>query len=86
MIPFMLGVISALSLMAAVFFVRFWRETRDIFFLPFVVFFLTEVVNRVILLLSTHPNEGSVWIYLSRLAALLLILVGILHKNYGPGR
>ena len=60
----MLGVISALSLMAAVFFVRFWRETRDIFFLPFVVFFLTEVVNRVILLLSTHPNEGSVWIYL----------------------
>lgn len=79
----MLGVVSALSLMAAVFFIRFWRETRDIFFLPFSIFFLVEAVNRVVLLFSTHPNEGSVWIYVSRLVALLLILGGILHKNYG---
>jgi len=81
-VPFMLGVISALSLMAAVYFLRFWRETRDVFFLPFAVFFLVEAVIRVVLLFSTKPNEGNVWIYLSRLIALLLILTGILNKNY----
>jgi hypothetical protein len=32
---------------------------------------------------SVHPNEGSPWIYILRLFALLLILCGILYKNYG---
>lgn len=85
LVSFLLGAISALSLMAAVFFIRFWRETHDIFFLPFAVFFLIESVNRVILLFSSHPNEGSAWIYVTRLAALVLILSGILYKNYGRG-
>lgn len=85
-IPFMLGAISALSLMASVFFLRFWRETRDVFFLPFAIFFLVETGIRIVLLFSPHPNEGSLWIYMSRLVALLLILSGILYKNYGGSR
>ncbi|HEV2399400.1 MAG TPA: DUF5985 family protein [Candidatus Sulfotelmatobacter sp.] len=83
LVPFMLGALAALSLTAGVFFLRFWRDTSDVFFLPFAVFFFVEAVNRVVLLFSPHPNEGSTWIYLSRLLALLLILAGILHKNYG---
>lgn len=83
---FMLGLISALSLMAGVFFIRFWRDTRDAFFLPFAIFFFVEAVNRCALVFSTHPNEGSPWIYVSRLMALLLILTGILYKNYGGSR
>jgi uncharacterized membrane protein HdeD (DUF308 family) len=81
---FLLGVIAAFSAIAGVFFVRFWRETRDSFFLAFAVFFFIEAGNRTALLFLSHPNEGSPWIYLIRLVALLIILAAILHKNYGP--
>jgi uncharacterized membrane protein HdeD (DUF308 family) len=81
---FLLGVIAAFSLIAGLFFVRFWRETRDSFFLAFAVFFFVEAGNRVALLFLSRPNEGSPWIYVIRLVALLIILAAILHKNYGP--
>jgi uncharacterized membrane protein HdeD (DUF308 family) len=81
---FLLGVIAALSFTASLFFVRFWRETRDSFFLAFALFFVVEGINRVALLFMSRPNEGSPWIYIIRLATLLIILAAILHKNYGP--
>ena len=80
---FLLGVISAFSFIAGVFFLKFWRDTRDFFFFAFAVFFLVEGANRLALVFFVHPNEGSPWIYLLRLFALILILVAILHKNYG---
>jgi len=84
MIAFLLGVTAAFSVVAGTFFVRFWRETRDVFFLAFAAFFFIEAINRTVLLFFEHPNEGSPWIYLVRLAALLFILGAILSKNYGP--
>jgi Family of unknown function (DUF5985) len=81
-VSFMLGVIAALSFTAAVFFLRFWRDTRDFFFIPFAVFFFVEGSDRVALLFFRNPGEGSFWIYFVRFCALLLILFGILHKNY----
>lgn len=80
---FLLGAISAFSFVAGIFFLKFWRDTRDFFFFAFAVFFFIEGANRVALLFFAHPNEGSPWIYLVRLFALLLILGAILHKNYG---
>jgi len=80
---FLLGVIATSSLMAGLFFLRFWRDTRDSFFLAFAAFFFIEAGNRVALLFLPRPNEGSPWIYLIRLFALLLILAAILNKNYG---
>jgi uncharacterized membrane protein HdeD (DUF308 family) len=82
-ISFLLGMMSAFWFTAAMFFLRFWRQTRDFFFLPFAVFFIVEGVNRIVLLFSMHPNEGSPWIYVLRLLALLLIFFGIVYKNYG---
>jgi uncharacterized membrane protein HdeD (DUF308 family) len=80
---FMLGLIAAFSFTAAVFFLRFWRDTRDFFFIPFAAFFLVESATRVALLFFHHPNEASFWIYFVRFCALLFILFGILKKNYG---
>lgn len=82
-IPFMLGVIAMSSAAASLFFLRFWRDTKDFFFLPFAVFFTVEAAERVALVFSPRPNEGSPWIYILRLFALLFILFGILIKNYG---
>ncbi len=83
---FLLGVVAMASITAGVFFLKFWRSTRDIFFLAFAAFFLVEAADRVALLFFSKPNEGSPWIYVVRLLALLLLLSAILKKNYGSGR
>ena len=83
---FLLGVIAATSLLAALFFLRFWRRTRDTLFLAFSVAFFIEGVNRIATLGSPHPNEASPWVFVVRLFAFLIILGGILYKNYGVQR
>lgn len=80
---FLLGVIATTSLVAGVFFLKFWRHTRDTLFLAFGVAFLIEFANRIALLFARQSNEGSPWIYVVRLVAFLLILGAILKKNYG---
>ena len=81
MIGFLLGVIATSSLIAGLFFLRFWWDTRDSLFLAFAVAFIIEGMNRTTFLMLKHPNEGSPWIYTVRLVAFLLILAGILNKN-----
>ncbi len=85
-VSFLLGVICALSFVACVFFLKFWRDTRDSLFAAFAAFFFIEGAGRVALLFVAHPNEGSPWIYLVRLLAFLFILFAILYKNYGTAR
>lgn len=83
---FLLGVIATSSLAAGVFFLRYWRETRDSLFLAFAVAFLIEAANRTASLLLVQPNEGTPWIYVVRLFAFLLILAAIVNKNRGTAR
>jgi uncharacterized membrane protein HdeD (DUF308 family) len=78
---FLLGVIAGTSFTAGIFFLRFWRDTRDSLFLMFSVAFIIEAINRTAMLLLRQPNEGSPWIYIVRFFAFLLILIGILNKN-----
>jgi hypothetical protein len=85
LVPFLLGVIAMASVTAGVFFLKFWKMTRDTLFLAFAVFFLLDAGSRAVLLFFAHPNEGSPYIYALRLLALLLILAAILKKNYGRG-
>lgn len=78
---FLLGIIATSSLTAGIFFLRFWRDTRDSLFLTFAIAFIAEGLNRTAMLLLKQPNEGSPWIYVVRFFAFLLILVGIVNKN-----
>jgi Family of unknown function (DUF5985) len=80
---FLLGVIAASSLTAGVFFLKFWKKTRDSFFLAFGLAFVVEGLNRCAVLFLKNANEGNPYIYTVRLLAFLLILGAILHKNYG---
>jgi uncharacterized membrane protein HdeD (DUF308 family) len=77
----LLGAIALGFFVVALFFLRFWREGRDRFFLLFALSFCVEGCNRVALALSARPNEGTAATYLVRLAAFLLILLAILDKN-----
>jgi uncharacterized membrane protein HdeD (DUF308 family) len=80
---FLLGVLATMFVTAGVFFLRFWMETRDIFFLAFAASFTVEGLSRIAVLFQPRPNESSPWIYAIRLLASLLILAAILKKNYG---
>lgn len=78
---FLLGVIVTCSWVAAAYFAKFWRATRDPLFLGFAAAFLLEGMNRFTFLLLDKPNEGSIWIYLVRLLSYLVILAVIANKN-----
>jgi hypothetical protein len=80
---FLLGVIATSSVTAGVFFLKFWKQTRDSLFLAFGLAFVVEGLNRCAVLFLAKGNEGNPYIYGVRLFAFLLILGAILHKNYG---
>lgn len=80
---FLLGFIAACSLVAVLFFFRFWRSTQDILFLAFAIFFLVEAGTRAFVVSLSHPNEGNTWMFLVRLIAVLGVLGAILWKNAG---
>lgn len=83
----LLGAISMASLVAGLFFLRFWRDTRDHLFLFFAISFLLEGLNRAALGLTGDPNEGRPLFYFVRFLSFLLIIIGIVYKNMnGRGR
>jgi hypothetical protein len=78
---FLLGVIVTASLAASAFFLKFWRQTRDMLFLGFSAAFAIEGVNRIAFLFVDHPDEGYPILYTVRLFSYLLILAAIVNKN-----
>jgi zinc transporter ZupT len=75
------GAIAMGSFAIALYFLRFWRTSRDRFFLYFALSFGIEGVHRVYAALSFENSEDSPLHYLVRLLAYGLILVAILEKN-----
>lgn len=80
-----LGAIATASLVAALFFLRFWRDTHDRFFLLFAIAFLVEALNRAALGLTNVAQEHEPFFYLVRLLAYGLIIVAIVDKNRTKG-
>ena len=76
-----LGAIAMASLVAALFFLRFWRNTRDRFFLFFAVAFFIEALNRTALGLTAVSQESEPFFYLVRLFSFGLIIGAIVDKN-----
>lgn len=68
----------------AIYFLRFWRGTRDVLFLLFAVAFLLEGGSHAALGLEANPLEGRPAFYLPRLIAYLLIIAGVVSKNVKP--
>ena len=77
----LLGAIAMASLIAGLFFLRFWRQTGDRLFLFFAISFLAEGINRWALGLSGDPNEGRPFFYFVRFLSFLLIIIAIVQKN-----
>jgi hypothetical protein len=77
----LLGAVAMASLVAALFFLRFWRQTRDRFFLLFAVAFGVDAASRLALGLSHVSSEYEPFFYLARLLTFCLILLAIIQKN-----
>lgn len=82
----MQGAIAMASVVAALFFLRFWVQTSDRFFLFFAGAFLIDSGIRILLGIVTVANEHEPLFYLPRLLAFSLIIAAIIDKNRSPGR
>ena len=75
------GAIAMGSLVACLFFLRFWKSTQDRFFLYFAMSFALEFGSQLVLGMTSLHNEESPVYYLIRLVAYSLILLAIFEKN-----
>jgi hypothetical protein len=78
------GAIAVASLLAGLFFLRFWRHSRDRFFLYFALSFGLEGLNRIALGVLTHLKEDNPLLYSVRVVAYGLIVLAIWQKNRRP--
>ena len=78
---FMNGALVMACGAAGLFFLRFWRKTRDRLFAIFAFAFWVLGVHWTVLALTPGMEEVHAVLYTIRLLAFLLILFAILDKN-----
>ena len=77
----MMGALAMGFVIAGLFFLRFWRDTRDRLFAFFAVAFFVLAINRVGIALPVPEGVRYDYFYWVRLLAFALILLAILDKN-----
>jgi hypothetical protein len=78
---FMNGAIALACLANGLFFLRFWKNTRDPLFGKFAISFWLLAVDQILLMMLGQSSVSSPAEYLPRLAAFLVIIVAIVEKN-----
>ncbi|MGZ3306540.1 MAG: DUF5985 family protein [Asticcacaulis sp.] len=77
----LLGAIAMASFLISLIFIRFWKTTRDRFFLFFAAAFAIAGAGRIILGAVPHSDDQTPLIYLTQLLAFLVIIYAIIDKN-----
>jgi uncharacterized membrane protein HdeD (DUF308 family) len=75
------GAVAMASFAATLFFLKFWRQTLDRFFLLFALAFGLDAVSRVVLGLTSISDEMEPFFYCTRLLTFSLIIAAIVLKN-----
>ena len=78
----LIGAIAMACWTAGLFFLRFWKDTKDRFFLFFAISFFAEGLNRFGLAMTANPNEDRPFFYFVRFLSFLVILIAIADKNW----
>jgi hypothetical protein len=82
----MLGALAMGFGVAGLFFLRFWRDTRDRLFGFFALAFFVLAASRVAFAFyAPQPGGGDIF-YWIRFAVFAIIVVAILDKNRSRGR
>ena len=84
MYDFVSGMVTAGYLVAALFFFRFWRRTKDSLFANFSIAFLLFASGQFGSIWFDGQHDDNAWIFLLRLAGFVLLLVAIVRKNFTP--
>ena len=84
LVQFLWGALTMACFAVAAFFLRYWRMSKDRFFLAFAVAFLALGLNWLGLGLYESELESRNSMYVVRLVAFLVILAGIIDKNRTP--
>lgn len=77
----LLGAVAMASLVASLFFLKFWRQTRDVLFLLFAVAFGVDAIGRFSLGVTQAWKEHEPFYYMLRLLTFCLIIFAIILKN-----
>jgi hypothetical protein len=83
--PFLFGALCMGCALIGLYFLRYWKNTRDPLVAWFSVAFLVMALNWLGLALIAPDSESRHTVYLLRLAAFVLIIVGIVAKNRRRG-
>lgn len=83
---FTLGAIAMACWVAGLFFLRFWRATRDRLFAIFAAAFWLLGLIRVAQAMVGNTSDRTTSLYWVRLAAFVLILAAIVDKNWPRAR
>jgi hypothetical protein len=78
---FLAGAAVISLLVIALFFLRFWKKTRDRLFLFFASAFFVLMIERIVRVFMAVETEWAPYVYTVRLFAFVLIIVGVVDKN-----
>lgn len=83
---FIMGAVTMACWVAGLFFLRFWRDTRDRLFVIFGLAFWLLGLIRLLLVFTGRVSETTSYLYWVRFAAYLLILLAVVDKNLPRSR
>ena len=83
MMPFLHGMVTMGFIIAGLFFLRFWRRTKDRLFVVFALAFWLLALNQAFLGIAGDANSNESWEFLPSLGAFGLLIFAILIKNVG---
>lgn len=81
MSQFLSGAIMMACWVVGLFFLRFWKKTKDRLFLIFAAAFWMLTVERLILAMLNKENEIYSFVYIIRFFAFVFIIWAIIDKN-----
>jgi len=79
--PVLAGATAFASLVAALFFLKFWRKTRDTLFLFFAAAFAIDAAARFALAIVRVTDASEPLFFIPRLITFGLIALSIIAKN-----
>ena len=80
-VSFISGAIAMGYIVGGIFFLRFWRDTRDRLFAWFGAAFFLLALQRIALECTRDVSERATLWYFVRLLAFLIIIYAIVDKN-----
>lgn len=86
MVDFLSGAVTLTYIVAAAYFVRFWRRTAERLFLGFACAFVLFALYQWLLFMLGAADERGNYAYLLRVIGFLVILAAIIDKNLSAKR